>query len=85
MDIFNLNKINKRALSLNKGIVTITELCEKYVQNPSEDNGIMMLGAIVQLDQDLNSIKKSVAELVNKIDKEVAEITKKGDGYRIEG
>lgn len=83
MDIFNLYRINKRALSLNKGIVIITELCERYVQNPSEENGTMMLGAIIKLDQDLNSIKKSVAELVNKVDKEVFDIEKKGNGFII--
>ena len=83
MDIFNLNKINKRALALNKGIVNVTELCERYVQNPSEDNGTMMIGAIVKLDQDLTSIKKSVAELVNRVDKDVVDIEKKGDGYLI--
>ena len=83
MDVFNLNKINKRALSLNKGIVNVAELCEKYAQNPSEDNGTMMIGAIVKLEQDLNAIKQSVADLVNKVDKEVVEISKKGDGYLI--
>jgi len=83
MDIFNLNKINKRALALNKGIVNVAELCERYVQNPSEDNGTMMIGAIVKLDQDLTSIKKSVAELVNRVDKDVVDIEKKGDGYLI--
>jgi hypothetical protein len=47
MDVFNLNKINKKALALNKGIVNITEICEQYVTNPSEDCGTMMIGTVV--------------------------------------
>jgi len=83
MDIFNLNKINKKALSLNKGIVNVTEICEKYVTNPSEDLGTMMIGTVVQIDQDLKVLKQAVAELITKVDKESVEISKEGDGYII--
>ena len=83
MDIFNLNKINKQALSLNKGIVNITEICEKYVLNPSDDTGTMMIGTVVQIDQDLKALKQAVAELITKVDKEIVEISKQGDGYVI--
>ena len=83
MDVFNLNKINKKALALNKGIVNITEICERYVTNPSEDCGTMMIGTVVQLDQDLKSLKQAVADLVTKVDNGTIEISKKGDGYVI--
>lgn len=83
MDVFNLNKINKKALALNKGIVNITEICEKYVTNPSEDCGTMMIGTVVKLDQDLKSLKQAVADLITKVDSEEYNVSKKGDGYII--
>ncbi len=83
MDIFNLNKINKKALALNKGIVNITEICEQYVTNPTEDTGTMMIGTVVKLDQDLKALKQSVAELISKIDNEEVNVSKQGDGYVI--
>jgi len=83
MDVFNLNKINKMALSLNKDIVNISEICEKYVLNPSEDSGTMMIGAVVKLDQDLRALKQSVADLVSRVDKGTVEVSKEGDGYII--
>ena len=83
MDVFNLNKINKKALSLNKGIVNITEICEEYVKNPTEDTGTMMIGTVVKLDQDLKALKQSVAELISKIDSGEVEITQKENGYII--
>jgi len=83
MDIFNLNKINKRALALNKGIVNITEICEKYVTNPSEDCGTMMIGTVVKLDQDLKDLKQAVANLISKVDNEEVNVSKQGDGYVI--
>jgi hypothetical protein len=83
MDIFHLNKINKKALSLNKEIIIITEFCEKYAQDPSEQNGSIMIEAIIEADKNLKDIKKSVADLVNKVDKEVVDISKKENGYII--
>lgn len=83
MDVFNLNKINKKALALNKGIVNIAEICERYVQNPSEDAGTMMIGAVVKLDQDLKVLKQAVADLVSKVDNKTVEVSKEGDGYII--
>ena len=83
MDAFNLNKINKKALSLNKLIVNVTEICEKYVTNPTEECGTMMIGTVVQIDQDLKALKQSVADLVSKVDTEVVDVSKEGDGYRI--
>ena len=84
MDIFNLNKINKKALALNKGIVNITEICEQYVTNPSEDCGTMMIGTVVKLDQDLKALKQSVAELISKTDNDEVNVSKQGDGYVIQ-
>jgi hypothetical protein len=83
MDVFNLNKINNKALALNKGIVNITEICEQYVINPSEDCGTMMIGTVVKLDQDLKALKQAVAELISKIDNEEVNVSKQGDGYII--
>ena len=84
MDLFNLNKINKKALSLNKGIVNMTEICEKYVTNPTEDTGTMMIGTVVQIDQDLKALKQAVAELITKIDNGEVNVSKHGDGYIIQ-
>lgn len=83
MDIFHLNRINKKALSLNKEIVIITQLCEKYAQNPSEKNAIKMIESIVKVNQDLDTIKLDVADLVNKVDKDVISISKEQNGYVI--
>lgn len=83
MDIFNLNKINKKALALNKGIVNITEICEQYVTNPSEDCGTMMIGTVVKLDQDLKALKQAVANLISQVDSEEIDISRQGDGYII--
>jgi len=83
MDVFNLNKINKRALALNKGIVNITEICEKYAANPSEECGTMMIDTVVKLDQDLKDLKQAVANLISKVDNEEINVSKEGDGYRI--
>lgn len=83
MDIFNLNKINKKALSLNKEIVNITEICERYATNPSEECGTMMIGTVVKLDQDLKMLKQAVADLISKIDNNEVNISKQGNGYVI--
>lgn len=83
MDAFNLNKINKKALLLNKGIVNITEICEKYTVNPTEDLGTMMIGTVVQLNQDLAVFKQAVANLISQIDSDEIEVSQEGDGYRI--
>lgn len=84
MDIFNLNKINKKALALNKGIVGITEICEKYVTDPSEECGTMMIGTVVKLDQDLKAFKQAVADLVSRVDNDEVNVSKQGNGYVIQ-
>ena len=81
-DCFNLNEINKCLLDLISSVKPISEACEAYVQDPSDDTGQNIVEKIEISQKNMSKVKDCIVKMINIIDgtQDIIEIEESDNG-----
>ncbi|KKL17362.1 hypothetical protein LCGC14_2486310 [marine sediment metagenome] len=84
-DYFHLFEINKRLVNLIYEASSIASVSEKYIIEPTLENGEKIIKNIEALEENLGKVKESLVKMVNSIDdNNIIGFKETEDGFELE-